>query len=85
MDGSIFDWLLWRNGNPLDIFGIVCRTVDFVRKRELLRKHAIGWCPAEKTICRPKLENVAVMFDVNGHVFWFHLRQHEFDAIFGVS
>ena len=82
MDSSLFDWLLWRSGTPLDVFGIACRTADLVAKRELIRKYAIGWCPAERPVCRPKMNNMAVMFDVNGRVFWFHLRKHEFDVIF---
>jgi len=83
LDSSLFDWLTWRNGNPLDVFDLPCRTSELTssRGRWLLREHAVGWCPAESVPCRPKVGQIAVMFFKDGNLFWFHLRKHEVVSI----
>jgi hypothetical protein len=83
LDPSHFDWLKWRNGSPLDLFGVRCRTYDLVENADKFRAAAIGWCPGDAMPCRPKLCHKAVMYFVRGEHFWFHLRDNEFNAIFG--
>jgi hypothetical protein len=81
LDSSLFDWLTWRGGSLYDVFGIPCRTAALIQNRKILRKYAYGWTPGYRLMCRPKLNNTAIMFHKNGRDFWFHLRTHEFEAI----
>lgn len=89
LESSLFDWSTWRQGCVTDIIGLDlrCRTADLCSPlgRERILRHAVGWCPAERIPCRPKLRHTAVMFFVDGRHFWFHLRAHEAARIFGVS
>ena len=85
LESSYFDWLTWRNGSPLDAFGIQCRTYDLINSRKVLQEHAVGWCLGESLPCRPKANHVAVMFFKNGRHFWFHLRLEEAAAIFDIA
>ena len=82
LDSSLFDWLAWRRGCPLDVFGIAARKGDLIAKGDILRQHAFGWCPGENVVCRPKLNTIAVMYEVNVMELWFHMRNSEFAAIF---
>lgn len=66
----------------MSMFNIACRTGDLIAKQDILRQYAIGWCRAERLMCRPKLNNMAVMFAVGEDVFWFHLKSSEFKIIF---
>jgi hypothetical protein len=84
LDGTLFDWLTWRNGSPLDVFGIECRSYDLERNADTLRRYIIGWCSAEQVLCRPKIKNIAVMFLKNDHYFWFHFRNPEAKKIFDI-
>lgn len=81
MDPSYFDWLHWREGSPAD-FLVQCRTDELLAIRKKLKEHAVGWCPAERLLCRPKIDHKAVMFFKDGHHFWFHLTNKEFGGIF---
>jgi hypothetical protein len=83
IESGYFDWLTWRIGTPLDIFGVKCRTYSLIANADKFRAAAVGWCPGDLTACRPKEGHKAVMYFVNGEHFWFHLRDHEFEAIFG--
>jgi len=85
LDSTLFDWLLWRNGDVWNEFHIPCRTAALVANGESLRKYAVGWCHGENLICRPKQNHIAIMFFKNGKHFWFHLRTHEFNKIFQES
>jgi hypothetical protein len=85
LNSSLFDWLTWRNGSPLDVFQIPCRTDALVRHRLLLCQHAVGWCPGEYLPCRPKEGQIAVMFFKDNRYFWFHLRAGEAAAVFGIN
>ena len=86
LESSLFDWQAWRRRSVLDVLGprLRCRTRDLTSPdgKARLRLFAVGWCPSERTPCRPKLENVAVMFWVDGDEFWFHLRKAEFEEVF---
>jgi len=83
IDSSLFDWSAWRGGSPLDLFQVPCRTEPLIRAGDVLRQHAVGWCPAESTPCRPKVDHIAVMFFKDDRYFWFHLRMREAVAVFG--
>jgi hypothetical protein len=78
----VFDWITWR---ACDIFAreqFRCRSDDLVAKAAFLRKHAIGYCPGESLVCRPKTEHVGVMLVIDDVPMWFHMRNSEFGAIF---
>ena len=77
-----FCWQRWRNVNIYEMFGIACRTYDLVNSKHILKKYAIGYIDASKLLCRPKLNNKAVMFLKDDEFFWFHLRNNEFLFIF---
>jgi hypothetical protein len=83
LDASVFDWSYWRSGDVWNDFHIPCRSNALIDNKDTLRKYAIGWCYGENLICRPKEHNIAVMFQKDGKEFWFHLRDHEFESIFG--
>jgi hypothetical protein len=82
LDSSLFDWLTWRRGCPLDVFGIGCRRGDLFAKRDELRRYAIGWCRSDRLMCRPKMRNIAVMFEIDGTLLWFHMLESEFRGIY---
>ena len=75
-----FDWIRWRNGNPVEFFGKNIRpdSLPIAKIRECI----IGYCDAENLLCRPKPKHKAVMFICNGEFSWFHLRNEEFFKCF---
>ena len=81
LESSLFDWLTWRAGSIEEVLKIPQREECLVDKAEVLRQHAIGWCPAELLLCRPKTDCVAVMFWVKERAFWTHLTKQEFNRI----
>jgi hypothetical protein len=81
LDCGYFEWTLWREGSPLDLF-LVCREIELIRMRKTIMRHAVGWCNAEHLLCRPKTKHKAVMFFKGGRHFWFHLTNSEFERIF---
>jgi hypothetical protein len=83
LSSALFDWLAWRSGSIIEMFSVRHRTVSLLAAKDILKKHAVGWCPAENIPCRPKLDNVAVMFQTDGREWWTHLRNEEFKIIFG--
>jgi hypothetical protein len=85
LDSSHFDWLTWRRGNPADLFRVACRSAELYGHAARLRAAALGWCEGETVPCRPKCGSVAVMFQHEGELGWFHLLRAEFDEIFAVS
>lgn len=78
-----FSWLRWLYG--LDVWvklGIACREKSIVDNAETLRKHAIGYIPAERLRCRPKENEVAVMFLIEDRFVWTHLSSNEYERVF---
>jgi hypothetical protein len=78
-----FDWLRWLYG--IDVWreiGVACRYYDILEKRNILIKYAIGYTEAERVICRPKENELAVMFLINDNFCWTHFRKKEFDNVF---
>ena len=84
LDSGEFDWLRWRAGSPMDVFGLSAHQGDLIsrRGRNLIRQYAVGWCPGEKLLCRPKPGTIGVMFLRQENFFWFHILLQEFSTIF---
>lgn len=80
----LFDWIIWRNGSPLDVFGLPLRQYTLSDISPLLRKYAIGYCKGESLVCRPKINHMAVMFFINEEYYWFHFTNEEFTFIFNI-
>ena len=51
---------------------------DFIRQ---LKKYAIGYCDASRLSIRPRTNMYAVMCEVDGYTFWFHIEKNKFDSI----
>ena len=51
----------------------------------ILQKYAVGYVRGDKPICRPKLDEVAVMFLIDDVFGWTHLRKVEFERVFNVK
>lgn len=81
MHGVSFNWSKWRSGCLLDL-GLLTRYKNIIEGKEIIKKYAIGYCPGESVICRPKIDRVAVMFLKDDLLFWNHLLKKEFDEIF---
>ena len=82
MDATQFNWSTWRAGTITDLLNVPQRTHNLIKNKVILNKYAIGWCPAEELICRPKENCVAIMFHFHGTDFWTHLTNKEFEIIF---
>ena len=80
INSSIFTWSRWRSGSLIDL-GIRTRTSIIKQNRKTLNEYAIGWCRGSDLLCRPKSEEVAVMFYKKGIHFWTHLKQEELKII----
>lgn len=84
IDSSLFDWSTWRADNLWSAFRIQCRTNAMLASQEILRRYAMGWCHGEHLLCRPKIDNIAVMFYKDGVYFWTHFRREEAWLIWGI-
>jgi len=83
MHGTSFDWLLWEGGSltRLDVQHNSCHIAAMA---ETIRKHAVGWCPGEELLCRPKPGTVGVMFLQDEEFWWTHLTVYEFAAVYSL-
>jgi MoaA/NifB/PqqE/SkfB family radical SAM enzyme len=81
MNPGNFDWLSWRGGSVKD-FGCSARWIDMTENKKKLKTFAVGWCLSEEVICRPKENQVAVMFQKGEDKFWFHMWKNEFYEVF---
>ena len=65
-------------------FKIPCkyRYITSPAGKRKLREYAVGYCKADGLLCRPKHNQLAVMFFFNGCHFWTHLRREEFKEVF---
>ena len=80
-----FDWLTWRNGSILKIFGIRHRFEPIIRNKDIIRKYAVGYCRTDNIPCRPKPGYIAVMFDTNEqncNRWWTHFTENGFYGCF---
>jgi len=53
-----------------------------MERKKWLKEVAEGYCRAESLMCRPKVDNIAVMYFAEDKYFWFHMRNNEFYNIF---
>jgi len=83
LNHELFTWSRWRSGSLAE-FNIPTKFefITSVFGKRVLREHAVGWCKADNLLCRPKPNEIAVMFFNEGHHFWTHLRIKEFKEIF---
>ena len=78
-----FDWLTWKNGSISYTLKIPQRTGIISINSYIIRKYAIGYCKADNIPCRPKQNQVAVMFCTDGiNNWWTHLLLKEFNICF---
>ena len=47
----------------------------------LIAKHLVGWCDACRLLVRPRSNEFAVMCEVDGEKFWFHVLPVTLDCI----
>lgn len=47
-----------------------------------IEKHMIGFCDASRLRIRPRNDSYAVMIDMNGEQFWFHISDISFEDYF---
>ena len=73
-----FTWSRWRNFD----FKICWRTEYILFNREDIKEKAIGFIEASRLFCRPKENNMAVMFLSNDEFSWCHLTTEEFNCLF---
>lgn len=79
-----FSWSRWRLGYKIWYkLGIACREADIFAQAKILRYYAIGYFPGDKLYCRPKQNEVAVLFLIDNEFCWTHLREKEFNYVFG--
>jgi len=78
-----FDWSRWRLGYKIWYeLGIACREQDIFSQAKILRHYAVGYIHGTKLMCRPKRNEVAVMFIIDDEFCWTHLREKEFNYVF---
>jgi hypothetical protein len=77
-----FNLETWRSCTLWETLGIACRKREIVAHKEILQWYAIGYCPSESLVVRPKPNETAVMFLINGVMGWSHLRNDEFAEVF---
>jgi hypothetical protein len=77
--------LKWRLGSPLEILALNCRFDCLTSQigKAILRNHVVGYADGQQVPCRAKEGTIAVMFFKGEEHFWFHLRDAEFEAVFG--
>lgn len=82
LNPSLFEWTIWRNGSPIDIFGVALRQNNIPVIKAKALQYAIGYCEGTSLLVRPKSGTRAVMFFKDGVYYWWHFYIDEFDAIF---
>ena len=86
LDSTLFTWSRWRNGSIHDLDIQACRyaLITSIDGKQKLQKYAVGYCFGEELMCRPKQNQIAIMFEKNNLKFWFHLRIEEFVNVFKI-
>jgi len=77
-----FNWSRWRKGIAIwREIGAACIR-NIIEKKNVLRKYAVGYISGGQLFCRPKPDEVAVMFLIDGEFCWTHFRKGEFENVF---
>jgi len=78
-----FSFSRWRNGSE-NIKSLVgsWRFSSIVSSAKKIREIAVGWIDAKELSCRPKNENVALMFRIDDELGWIHLKANELWEIY---
>lgn len=82
LDECLFTWSRWRSGSPVDIGIVPFKESYIISNRDNINKFSVGYCDAEKLICRPKTNHKAIMFFKEDEHFWFHITNKEFVRVF---
>ena len=78
-----FCWQRWRIGYKIHLkIGIAWREKRIIEKKEVIKKYAVGYIEGERLICRPKENEMGVMFLIDNEFCWTHLRKKEFENVF---
>jgi hypothetical protein len=76
-----FTFELWSAAS-LTEFGVKLREYLVSQHVSFLREHAIGYTEGHRLSVRPKVDCMAVMFNINNKCFWTHLTRKEFNYVF---
>lgn len=77
-----FTWELWNSGSVHD-FGIKhFRFENLEQHKNKFVKGLLGYCFSDNIKCRPKKNHTALLYEINGNRFWFHIRNNEFIELF---
>ena len=77
-----FTWSRWRRFNLFQEFKIGARYSDIIRFNYVIQLYTVGYIEAQKLLCRPKKDCMAIMFLKDDQFSWCHLTKREFDEIF---
>ncbi len=78
-----FTWLRWLQGEKVwRELGVACREQSIFDNKDVLRRYAVGYREGETLFCRPKTNEVAVLFIIDNEFCWTHLREKEFEYVF---
>lgn len=77
MHGTSFDWLTWSGGGLTNL-GLANRYEIVKSNIYILKRYAVGYIEGEYCLCRPKKDEVAVMFLKDDRFFWTHITKKEF-------
>lgn len=83
IDGSAFDYFAYKAGDITDL-GITGRLDNFVNNAVIFRKYAVGYCEGVSLACRPRVDCVGVMFEIEDIRFWIHFGKDEFKEVFDI-
>lgn len=80
MHGTSFDFLTWSGGGLTNL-GLPNR-YDIIKSNiHILKKYAVGYCLGDELLCRPKKDEVGVMFLKDDRYFWTHMIPEEFKLL----
>ena len=75
------DFKVDKDGGGLTNLGLANRFEIFKSNINIIKKYTIGYCEGGEIMCRPKPNEVAVMFLKDGNYFWTHITKKEFDLL----
>lgn len=82
LNSSLFTFETWQAGSVHDFMIEHFRFDSLAQHKETLSRNLKGYCFAEELPCRPKTNEVALMYEYEDKTFWFHIRNSEFIELF---